>query len=217
MKQSRLDELSDGIFAIAMTVLVFNIRVPNLIPGTLSNTSLFHALSSIVPSLLSYLLSFALLFTYWRAHHFFSSVYAKNVDLRLTNINAIFLLFVALVPFSTSLLSSYSQSQVAIAVYALNIILIGLALFWMRRHVFRSKTIERVEISPRDKHNGTVRILVPVVSAIGAVLLSFVNTKLSLFLFTFAILFNLSASSTSLVNKIIGVKDEAEEATSPTE
>src|SRR5689334_10970729 len=103
MSHTRLDQLSDGIFSIVMTLLVFEIRVPSL-ATPVSNLALWHAIKDLIPYFLSYILSFALLFTYWRAHHFFVSIYAKNVDNKLTNINILFFFFIALVPFTSSLL-----------------------------------------------------------------------------------------------------------------
>src|SRR3989304_4045482 len=62
------------------------------------------------PVFLSYLLSFSLLFTYWRSHHFIESILAKNIDTRFSNLNAIFFFFIGLVPFSSLLLGRYSYS-----------------------------------------------------------------------------------------------------------
>lgn len=76
MKQARLDQLADSIFAIVMTILVFDIRIPNFI-GAVNDQTLFQALLNLSPIFLSYLLSFSLLFTYWRSHHFIESVLAK--------------------------------------------------------------------------------------------------------------------------------------------
>src|SRR3989338_5087526 len=98
MSHTRLDQLSDGIFAIVMTVLVFEINLP-IIFGTIDNAQLWIEIKNLLPVFLSYVLSFALLFTYWRAHHFFISIYAKNVNSMLSNINALFFMLISLVPF----------------------------------------------------------------------------------------------------------------------
>lgn len=79
MKQTRLDALSDGIFAIVMTILVFEIRIPYF-SGSLPDKEIFDLLISILPLLINYILSFSLLFTYWRSNHFIASVLAKNID-----------------------------------------------------------------------------------------------------------------------------------------
>ena len=202
MKPTRLDELSDGIFAIVMTILVFEIKAPEL--AISSNVlELWVALKNMLPSFFSYILGFSLLFTYWRAHHFFVSVYAKNINVRLTNINAFFFMLVGLVPFSTSLLGKYSENQLAIIIFGLNTILIGLCLYWMRNYVLHSDYLRNGEISKHDLHGSTIRTLVPVFFAIFAILLSFVDNKLSLGLFTFAVLFNFSQTSTAFFNKVL--------------
>lgn len=200
MKPARLEQLADGIFAIVMTILVFEIKAPDLFNPT-NNLELYFAMKMMLPAFLSYLLSFSLLFTYWRAHHFFVSVYAKNIDRNLTNINAIFFLFIALVPFSTSLLGRYNDNQLAIIIFGLHTIVIGLCLFWIRGYVFKSDHIKNIEVSQQEIHRGTIRIFVPVFFALLAILLSFINNNLSLSLFTIAVLFNFSHTSTALINK----------------
>jgi len=203
MKQGRLDALSDDIFSIVMTILVFDIKAPILADPS-SALGLWLALKPMFPIFLSYILSFSLLFTYWRAHHFFVSVYAKNIDTNLTNLNAIFFLFVALIPFSTSLLGEYSNNQLSVIIFGIHTIIIGLCLFAIRSYVFKSKQIENIEVDKQEIHRGTIRIFVPIFSALLAILLSFVNKELSLGLFTFAVIFNFSHTSTTLFGKLFG-------------
>src|SRR3989338_2044037 len=116
MSHTRLDQLADGIFAIVMTILVFDIRVPTLW-GPVDNFGLWLQIKILFPLLLSYILSFALLFTYWRAHHFFVSIYAKNVDSMLININAIFFMLISLVPFSASIIGEFRQNELAVILF----------------------------------------------------------------------------------------------------
>ncbi len=202
LKSNRLDALADGIFAIAITILVFEIKLPTYL-GDISNIRLWYELENLLPSFLSYVLSFSLLFTYWRAHHFFISVYAKNIDTTLTNINGLFFMFVSLVPFSASILGHYSENELAIAIFGLNIIIIGLTLYYMRHYVFYSPHIKNPEITEHEIFGSTVRILVPVLFSIIAIIVSFYNTELSLTLFTIAVIFNLFPYSTKLIEKIL--------------
>ena len=201
MSHTRLDQLSDGIFAIVMTVLVFQIRLPSIL-GPISNSELWLLVESLLPVFLSYILSFALLFTYWRAHHFFISIYAKNIDSVLTNINALFFMLISLIPFSASVLGQYSGNELAVMIFGTHIILIGLCLYWMRTYVLYSEHIKNPEISHREIRGSTVRTLVPVVFALIAMPLSFVSIELSLILFTLAVVFNLSSYSTKLFEKM---------------
>ena len=201
MSHTRLDQLSDGIFAIVMTVLVFELQVPNVI-GHINNAVLWVEVEKLLPLFLSYILSFALLFTYWRAHHFFISIYAKNVDPMLTNINALFFMLVSLIPFSASFLGRYNENEISVVIFGVHIILIGLSLFWMRSYVLYSEHIKNPEISHREIRGSTVRTLVPVVFAVIAIFLAYKNIKISLAIFGLAVLFNLSSTSTRLFEKI---------------
>jgi uncharacterized membrane protein len=195
MKQARLDQLADSIFAIVMTILVFEIRIPDYV-GIVSEQTLLQSLVALSPIFLSYLLSFSLLFTYWRSHHFIESILAKNIDTRFSNLNAIFFLFVGLVPFSSHFLGSYSYSKTAIIFFAINIILIGLSLFRMRQYVIKSKTIENASFTKIENEHANLHILFPVGAAIVAIFISFWSTDIAILLFTLAILFNFLEKST---------------------
>ncbi len=204
MKQERLDALADSIFAIVMTILVFEIRVPENL-GIITNQVLFNAVLAIAPLFLSYLLSFSLLFTYWRAHHYIASVLAKNIDIRLSNLSALFFLFVGLVPFSSHLLGVYYYTQFAILLFGLNIILIGISLWVMRRYVIKSRAIENTPFTVTENAHANMRILLPVGTAFIAIIVSFFNKEIALLFFTIAILFNLSHRSTRYIFYIINI------------
>lgn len=202
MKQSRLDQLSDGIFAIVMTILVFELHVPDL-GGIITEQHLINSLVEMSPLFLSYLLSFSLLFTYWRSHHLIASVLAKNIDTKFSNLNGIFLFLVALVPFSSRFLGQYVNSETAIIFFALNIIFIGLTLFKMRNYVIKSGTIENMPFTKKENEHANMHILFPVGSAIIAIAVSFVSNSLALSLFTVAILFNLSGNGIKITFFVI--------------
>jgi len=202
MNHARLDQLSDGIFAIVMTILVFQIELPT-IWGPIDNAGLWSEITKLLPVFLTYILSFALLFTYWRAHHSFISIYAQTINSRLMNINALFFMLISLIPFSTSILGSFGKNELSVLIFGVHIILIGLVLYWMRRYVLYSKQIEHPEVSEREIHGSTVRIMIPVICAIIAIPLSFISIKLSLTLFTLAVIFNLSSFSTKFFENVV--------------
>ena len=204
MKQARLDQLADSIFAIVMTILVFEIRIPDFF-GIVSDKELFDALITILPVFLSYLLSFSLLFTYWRSHHFIESILAKNIDTKFSNLNAVFFFFVGLVPFSSRLLGQYSYSKTAIIFFALNIILIGLSLYKMRQYVIKSKNIENESFTKIENKHANMHILFPVGAAMIAIIVSFFSNNVAIALFTVAILFNLLEKSTKYTFSFINI------------
>lgn len=201
MKQQRLDGLADGIFAIVMTLLVLELKVPVFKSGYPSDAMLINSLATMGSVFMSLVLSFALLFTYWRAHHFIASMYAKNLTVGLANINAVFFFFITLVPFVAHFLGEYPNSQIAVTLYGITVIAIGLSLFYMRQHIERNPRIETSIITKADRRSGYIRILFPVFSAAIAILLSYWNTTFSMALFTIAIIFNLLPASSNTMHR----------------
>ena len=199
MKQQRLDGLADGIFAVAMTFLAFEIKTP-VLPDFVDEATLFMALRDLLPIFLSFLMSFALLFTYWRAHHYISSVYAKTLTVYLACYNALFFLLIILIPFSTALLGEYPNNRVSIAVYGLNVVLIGFSLYLMRRHIEKDVEIETVDITRIDRRSGYIRILFPVAMAVLAIIVSIWSTNLAKAFFILGILFNLVPASSNIMH-----------------
>jgi uncharacterized membrane protein len=202
MQQQRLNGLADGIFAIVMTLLLLELKVP-ILSGPVSDADIWQALAPMYHTFLSLTLSFALLFTYWRAHHFLVSVYAKSLNVGLANWNALFFFLIILVPFTTGLLGQYPYNHAAIIVYGINVIFIGLTLFGMRRYIEEHPKIETADLHIDDKISGYVRILFPVLTALGAVMICFWDPAISIVLFAFGILFNLIPASTNIVHQVI--------------
>jgi len=200
MKQQRLDGLADGIFAIVMTFLAFEIKVP-VMPDFVDEATLFMALKDLLPILLSFLMSFALLFTYWRAHHYITSVYSKTLTVYLACYNALFFLLIILIPFSTALLGEYPNNRVSITIYALNVILIGVSLYLMRRHIEKDSEIDTIDITKIERRSGYIRIIFPIGTAILAIILSIWSPVLAKISFILGILFNLVPSSSNIMHR----------------
>ncbi len=201
MKASRLDGLVDGIFAIVMTLLIIEIRVPEFHEDT-NNTELWHALTELGPLFLSYVLSFSLLFTYWRAYCYVI-LNAKTFNTRLTNSTALILFFIGLIPFTTHLLGRYNYTQLAVLLYGLNIVLIGVSMFDMKIYIYRSNLNETVQVTAKSIRHSNIRLLVPVICSVISMGLSFISTTLSMLVFTLLILFNLTQKGADLVDYLI--------------
>ncbi|MCX5997354.1 MAG: TMEM175 family protein [Chloroflexi bacterium] len=117
----RIEALADGIFAIAMTLLVLNLSFP-LVES--SPQSLLKMLSGQVADFLSYGLSFILLAIFWIMHHQ-QFHYIQSTDSKHLWINIFILMFVALVPFSTSIIGDYGVNMIADVFFSSNILIIG--------------------------------------------------------------------------------------------
>lgn len=183
---SRVDALSDAIFAIVMTLLVIEIRVPEL-HGAVSNSQLWQALLGISDLLLSYGLSFLVLFTFWVTQHYIISIYAKNVTRGLVYLNLPYLMAIALIPFSSHLLGTYPTVPLAIWVYGANVSLIGILEFIIFNYVRHSKEIDNHPISPENLHYGYIRATLPIIASVLAIALSVWNTRVSIIVFIIAI------------------------------
>jgi uncharacterized membrane protein len=112
----RIVFFSDAVFAIAITLLVLDIQVPE-IPERLVDERLPERLLDLWPKYLSYVLSFVVILMYWMAHHStFRAI--KRYDKTLIWLNSLFLMCIAFLPFPTSLLGEYGDHQLAVAIYA---------------------------------------------------------------------------------------------------
>jgi len=126
LRMARLETLCDGVFAIAMTLLVLELHVP-LKQWIHSETDLFVQIHKLGPKFLSYFLSFLILGIFWVGHNG-QYAFIKQIDRELLWINILFLLFISLVPFTTALLGEFIGFKLAVWIYWLNLLLIGFTL-----------------------------------------------------------------------------------------
>ena len=102
---SRVEAFSDGVFAIAITLLILEVKVPHL-PGDATNSNLLRALIDVWPSFLSFILSFVAILIMWVNHHGLFKL-LRSVDSRLLFANGLLLLLIVFVPYPTSVLAEY--------------------------------------------------------------------------------------------------------------
>jgi uncharacterized membrane protein len=132
VEMGRLNGLSDGVFAIALTLLVLDIRIPEeVLVGDLST-----GLLALAPKALVYLISFVVIGGAWGAHQRMLGQ-IKRGDGILVWFNLFSLLFVTLVPASAALLGRFPKALFAITVFAADVILIQLTALWLWRHASR--------------------------------------------------------------------------------
>jgi len=126
MSLSRIVSFSDGVFAVAITLLVLSIKVPVLRPEV-ADRELPRALLHLSPIFTAYVISFLVVGLFWIGHHRVFGLF-KRYDRGLLWLNLIFLMTIVFVPFPTSLISKYSDSRAALIVYAVSIAVSGLLL-----------------------------------------------------------------------------------------
>src|SRR5258708_16321811 len=114
-RTDRTEGISDGVFAVSLTLLILDVRPPE---GGVSQ--LLHGLVLIAPRLGTFALSFAIVAYYWLVHHLiFASL--RGVKVALIWANMLFLFTIAVLPFSTAVLGRYPLAPVALAIYGANL------------------------------------------------------------------------------------------------
>lgn len=122
MEKNRMESLTDGIFAFAMTLLVMDLILPR--DAIITQTS-SASLLSLLPAFYHYVLAFFVLAAFWMGHHEqFSKIH--HIDKNFLFLNAIGLFFVTLVPFSTSFVGDYSADLLATCVFEATLLILGL-------------------------------------------------------------------------------------------
>jgi uncharacterized membrane protein len=123
----RIAALSDGVFAIAMTLIVLEIHVPDRVDVG-SESELWVAVSALAPRFTTYLLSFLTLGIFWHGQQT-QLANVERSDHHYSWLHVAFLALVALMPFSTSLLAEFISFRLALGIYWLNIALLGAAIY----------------------------------------------------------------------------------------
>jgi uncharacterized membrane protein len=136
----RLAALSDGLFAVAMTLLVLDLKVP---AGRAieSDQALLAALGELLPRLMIYLMSFLTLGIFWVGQQTQLSHFARS-DRHLTWIHLAFLFTISLMPFSTALMAEFITLRTALLVYWLNILAFGALLLASWRYAKHAGLVE---------------------------------------------------------------------------
>jgi uncharacterized membrane protein len=147
MSTNRVEAFSDGVFAIVVTLLVLDIKVPAPGPGN----SLGHELLAQWPSYAAYVISFMTIGVIWINHHAtFSRL--REVDHSILIWNLVLLLFVGALPFTTSLMATYLKEgqgeNLAAAVYAFSFLAMGFVFGRVNRHIYVRRSYMLVEQLP---------------------------------------------------------------------
>jgi uncharacterized membrane protein len=178
----RLESFSDGVFAVAITLLVFNLQVPHLPAGKISGTALGIALLKQWPSYLTFVTSFATILIMWASHHgIFRLVYRADTPFLFAN--GLLLLLVTVVPFPTSLVAQYLSTPaaaLACAVYAGIFVVINVAYNLLWWAAVRQRRLLHPAVTPRQVKRLTRHILLGLPVYLLATLLAFWNPYVSL-------------------------------------
>jgi uncharacterized membrane protein len=177
---ARVEAFSDGVFAIAITLLILEIKVPHL-PA--ANADLFGALLGLWPSFLAFVASFAAILIMWMNHRGLCTV-LHHVETPFLFANGFLLLLVTFVPFPTALLAAYLNTpgaNAAAAFYCGTYVLIGLAYNLLWYSATRGRRLIKPEVTSQHLTKIRQAYLLGLFVYSAAVLLSFANALAGLF------------------------------------
>jgi uncharacterized membrane protein len=167
----RLLSLSDGVFAIVLTLMVLEIHLTR-------GLSLSASLDEIKPSIVAFVISFAIVGISWMSHRdLFSMI--RLTDRYLVWLNTIYLLPLSLLPFGASLLARY-EDPVPVVIYGVLVVALALTRLAIWLYATNRPHLLYEPIDPRLRRMGAVMVLVPLGMYIAAMLLAAVNPKISL-------------------------------------
>ena len=177
----RLEAFSDGVIAVAITLLALNIGVPHMESGRLWH-GLVRALANQWPVYLAYLLSFLTILIMWvNHHHMFKLI--ERIDHLFLLLNGALLLLITLVPFATSLLADYLEQpdkKPAQIVYAGVFLIMALVFNTMWRYAARAGGLLSATADPEQVRAITKQYSFGPLLYLAAFVLAFISTEVSL-------------------------------------
>lgn len=171
----RLVFFSDAVFAIAMTLLVIDLKVP--VPG---DQSTWQIIASQSDDLIAYALSFTIIGLNWMGHHRKFRV-IKFHDAPLMMIDLVLLFFIAFLPFPTSLLSEYSGDVIAVVLYAAVVGIVGMLQYAIWRYAWRQGFVDDVIDVALYKYVRRNQLLTPIVFGVSIPLALFVSGDVAMY------------------------------------
>lgn len=177
--KGRVEQFSDGIFAIIITLLVLDLKVPE-IENVTSSIELFFALINILPNFLSWLLSFFTIITIWINHHKIFE-YLRSLNYYVFSINAFLLICICFIPFPTALMGRYFNNKLAVFIYGITFGLMELSFYAMKEYIIRANFLLKDDIDKEKlkKESSYSFIVGPLLYFIAAIL-SIVHPAISL-------------------------------------
>ena len=176
----RLNARTDGVVAIAITLLVLGIDIPTDHDFTVDGLRLF--LIELEPGLIAYTISFIVIAVYWSIHHRIYSVVAFSNN-RIVVLNLIFLFSISLIPFIAKIKSLYKYDLMVIIIYSFAHFITGLILYATWKHFMAQKVLLKYDINEKKSRIVSMSILcIPVISLI-AISSAFINVHIATYMF----------------------------------
>lgn len=171
IEKHRVDALTDGVYAIAVTLLVLELRLPEL-PDDVSDPALMGALLNLVPRGLVWLLSFWVMILFWQGQQRLNRVVA-TLDRRLVLLDMLQLALISLLPFSTTLIGQHGNHVIAAVIYSAHLLFLALLSLFRVRHLRQYAQLQVPGLETRTLHALSIRARVIVAATAASLLLAF--------------------------------------------
>ena len=174
----RLMGITDGIFGMVMTLLIFGLALPNF--NIINANDLSYAIVSLIPNIGITIISFILLATFWIYHHEFFKL--KTLNLPYLWVNIFFLIFISFIPFTTSLIGTYSNYLMAALIFGFNIFLT--IIFMVIMYWYANKRGFMVnELSREEKRYTYKTFLIMMILTVVIIILDFFTSQQFIYLY----------------------------------
>jgi uncharacterized membrane protein len=180
--KTRVEAFSDGIFAIIITLLVLEIKVPHIHDYN-STAELKEALWALLPKVISWIISFFTIAVIWVNHHkIFKQI--KNLNSGIFWWNALLLLWSSFIPFPTAVLGDYPKNQTSVILYGLVMSFMAVSFTFMRFYAIRKKDVLDDNVNLEAFKNGTwMSLLFGPVMYLSGVAVGFIHPYLAFAVF----------------------------------
>lgn len=181
VSKRRTEAITDGFFATVMTILALTLIVP-AVTGSGTSTLLASGLRSLLPNVLSYVISFLLLGVLWIGHNNLF-LHLTKANRRLQWLTLIFLLTIGFIPFTTALLGRYPFVQIAVLTFGINLFLIALMYCAIWLYISGNPQLTHGDQDCKSIRRQTKTILISPIAYAVAILVSFLSIDISIAIF----------------------------------
>ena len=186
LSPGRIKTLTDGLFAIVMTLLVLDIKIDHT-PHVSANLELTDTLINLLPRMEIYTVSFFILGLFWVSHHT-QFHFIKEIDLKCLWINISFLMFVSILPFSIDLIGEFFDFRLAVLIFGINLLIVNIFLLINWKYATNNHRLVDDDLSQELINANLKKDLISTIIFIAAIIVAHLSIHLS-FLFYITIPF----------------------------
>jgi uncharacterized membrane protein len=174
---TRLEMFSDGVFAIIITLLILEIKVPHL--SELTPAAVLDGLKPVIPKFIGFTVTFFTIAIFWvNHHHFFNHI--RHIDWKLLWMNVLFLFFLCILPFTTAFIGDYSESGMVVAIYSVNMVFCSASFTFMAHYAFLQANLSTMEISRKQMKQELIKGILGISTYLMTIVIAFLFRPLAL-------------------------------------